>query len=276
MSYTIPLDSLMISLVAAEETEFTISSSVRSCSLRARNLHERNAWLEALNSAVEEQRSRKASFSKPGEDTADKSDGRCDSPPGLGDRAPVWVPDRAAGRCQQCGLVFSLTCRRHHCRACGELLCSSCTDNKAPLRYTQFQPARVCGLCYSRLLAAHGEDPELRLKFRQSRKVSGLARTEAERSGQLSLRVGAAQWRRSDYRLAQGWLHSYASQEDSQPAESFNMTEFTSIAGEGLAAFILSGHRQLHFIADSREERDGWMEALSQSMATSNTSNSAS
>merc|ERR1719479_373931 len=102
----------MISLVAGEETEFSISSSVRSCSLRARNLHERNAWLEALNSAVEEQRSRKASFSKVGEEEETESPGRREAQPGLGDRAPVWVPDRAAGRCQQCSLVFSLTCRR--------------------------------------------------------------------------------------------------------------------------------------------------------------------
>ena len=32
-----------------------------------RNVNERNEWLEALNSAVEEQRSRKASFNKSGE-----------------------------------------------------------------------------------------------------------------------------------------------------------------------------------------------------------------
>ena len=281
VSYTIPLDSLLISLVATEETEFTISSPVRSCSLRARNLHERNAWLEALNSAVEEQRSRKASFSKAGEEEVEELEaaGRCERLPGLGDRAPVWVPDRAAGRCQQCGAVFSLTCRRHHCRACGELLCSGCTDNKAPLRYTQFQPARVCHLCFSLLLAAHGEDPELRQKFRQTRKVSALARTEVERSGQLSLRVGTGQWRRASYRLSQGWLHSYPGEEDredSQPAESLNMSDFTSIAGEGLAAFILSGHRQLHFLAESQEARDGWMEALSQCLATSITSNTDS
>ena len=144
MSYTIPLDCLIISLVEGDETEFTITSTVRSCSLRARNLHERNAWLEALNSAVEEQRNRKASFSKVGEEV--DVGRRCEEEveeAGLGDRAPVWVPDRAAGSCQHCQVVFSLTSRRHHCRACGELLCSACTDNKAPLRYTQFQPARV-------------------------------------------------------------------------------------------------------------------------------------
>ena len=67
MTYTIPLEDLTISLVPGEEREFNINSSVRSCSLRARNVHERNLWLEALNSAVEEQRSRKASFTKTGE-----------------------------------------------------------------------------------------------------------------------------------------------------------------------------------------------------------------
>ena len=109
VSYTIPLDCLIISLVEGDETEFTITSTVRSCSLRARNLHERNAWLEALNSAVEEQRNRKASFSKVGEEVVDVGR-RCEEVEevGLGDRAPVWVPDGAAGGCQQCGVVFRM------------------------------------------------------------------------------------------------------------------------------------------------------------------------
>ena len=107
VTYTIPLEDLTISLVPGEEREFNITSSVRSCSLRARNVHERNLWLEALNSAVEEQRSRKASFTKTGElyisdiyiyisdiyiSDGEDSVSVCSNSQ-LGDLAPVWVPD---------------------------------------------------------------------------------------------------------------------------------------------------------------------------------------
>ena len=58
-----------------------------------RNVNERNEWLEALNSAVEEQRSRKASFNKPN-DSVDMSleEGEA-SEDTLGDTCPVWIPD---------------------------------------------------------------------------------------------------------------------------------------------------------------------------------------
>jgi hypothetical protein len=44
---------------------------------------------------------------------------------GAGARA--WTPDRASARCLKCGTAFSLLVRRHHCRACGLLLCGACT-----------------------------------------------------------------------------------------------------------------------------------------------------
>ena len=160
------------------------------------------------------------------------------------------------------------------------MLCSACTDNKAPLRYTQFQPARVCHLCFSLLLDLHGQDPDLRHKFRQGRKVSVPARSEAEMTGQLGVRLaGGGQWSRAWCRLHQGSLQTYAGQEDTQPSDTFNMADFTSVAAQGEAdnVFVLSGpgELQLHFMADSQEERNDWLEALGHFMATSNTSNTS-
>jgi hypothetical protein len=39
--------------------------------------------------------------------------------------APEWVPDSRAQRCmsKKCGALFSLNFRRHHCRACGDVVC---------------------------------------------------------------------------------------------------------------------------------------------------------
>ena len=108
-----------------------------------RTVHERNEWLEAINSAIEEWRNKKATF-LPGSEVP----GTQVSPPILGDSAPVWVPDYQVTMCQACTAPFTLVIRRHHCRACGCVVCSHCSDNKAPLRYKQFQPVRVCDSCY--------------------------------------------------------------------------------------------------------------------------------
>ena len=66
----------------------------------------------------------------------------------LGETAPVWVPDNRVTMCQACQAVFSLLVRRHHCRACGKVVCAPCSSNKAPLRYRHFEASRVCDACY--------------------------------------------------------------------------------------------------------------------------------
>ena len=39
----------------------------------------------------------------------------------LGCRAPVWVPDARVSMCMLCTAEFTVTFRRHHCRACGKV-----------------------------------------------------------------------------------------------------------------------------------------------------------
>lgn len=44
--------------------------------------------------------------------------------------APVWVPDHSATRCMICTEEFgTLFRRKHHCRACGKVVCHSCSSN---------------------------------------------------------------------------------------------------------------------------------------------------
>ncbi|CAG2184169.1 unnamed protein product, partial [Oppiella nova] len=46
---------------------------------------------------------------------------------------------------------FNLIKRRHHCRACGKVLCSQCCNCRAKLVYLDGEVARVCHVCYSTL-----------------------------------------------------------------------------------------------------------------------------
>ncbi len=51
----------------------------------------------------------------------------------------------------QCQIKFSLIKRRHHCRACGQVLCSACCSLKAKLEYMGDVEARVCTECERKL-----------------------------------------------------------------------------------------------------------------------------
>ncbi|XP_068208992.1 zinc finger FYVE domain-containing protein 16-like isoform X3 [Palaemon carinicauda] len=65
----------------------------------------------------------------------------------VGQVAPFWIPDDDAPKCQECGQKFTVIRRRHHCRACGRVLCAPCCHHKAPLPYMDYKEARVCGPC---------------------------------------------------------------------------------------------------------------------------------
>ena len=66
----------------------------------------------------------------------------------MGTSAPVWIPDRRVTMCQNCAAEFSVLVRRHHCRACGKVVCATCSGSRAPLRYRDYETARVCDTCY--------------------------------------------------------------------------------------------------------------------------------
>jgi MAD (mothers against decapentaplegic) interacting protein len=84
----------------------------------------------------------------------------------LGRVQPWWVPDSEAPHCMICGSKFTMVKRRHHCRACGKVLCAACCSEKHTLHYLEGKDGRVCTPCrtiLSRLATAETTttaDPE--------------------------------------------------------------------------------------------------------------------
>ncbi|KAK4319925.1 hypothetical protein Pmani_009176 [Petrolisthes manimaculis] len=70
-------------------------------------------------------------------------------------RTTLWVPDHAVDYCTGCNTQFWIGRRKHHCRSCGKIFCSECSEHSIPIPREQlYQPVRVCGTCYY----THGPD----------------------------------------------------------------------------------------------------------------------
>uniref|UniRef100_A0A4W5MKZ6 FYVE, RhoGEF and PH domain containing 4b n=1 Tax=Hucho hucho TaxID=62062 RepID=A0A4W5MKZ6_9TELE len=78
----------------------------------------------------------------------------------LGRRAPRWIRDNEVTLCMKCSEPFNaLTRWRHHCRACGCVVCWKCSDNKVTLEYDGNKVNKVCLDCHSALtLRANREE----------------------------------------------------------------------------------------------------------------------
>lgn len=87
----------------------------------------------------------------------------------LGKTSPYWIPDSECPNCMLCNTRFTIITRRHHCRACGRVLCGSCCNEKAFLEYLQeegkkLQAVRVCKPCSAMLarIETHEQDEQRR------------------------------------------------------------------------------------------------------------------
>ena len=67
----------------------------------------------------------------------------------LASREP-WRSDKENTACYLCDVPFDLMSRRHHCRRCGEVCCTTCASRSSALPdYDYHSDVRVCVGCYS-------------------------------------------------------------------------------------------------------------------------------
>lgn len=66
-------------------------------------------------------------------------------------RPEYWIPDHEISQCQCCTKTFTPSMSKHHCRACGQGVCSKCSTKTRPVPSRGWDhPVRVCDSCADR------------------------------------------------------------------------------------------------------------------------------
>ncbi|KAI1888034.1 hypothetical protein AGOR_G00180890 [Albula goreensis] len=278
----------------AYQNELNIESVERSFILSASSATERDEWLEAISKAMEDYTRKKITFfCSKSQEEAGGAQGDSGAP--LGSKAPIWIPDLRTTMCMICTCEFTLTWRRHHCRACGKVVCQSCSSHKHYLEYLKNQPARVCDQCFIKLQQKSDQTPSntpspsskspsggfssvLHSSRKQKKIPAALkevsANTEnSSMSGYLQRSKGnKKQWKRLWFVIKNKVLYTYAASEDvaaleSQPLLGFFLREERSGDAQKLQ-FKLYHKNTLFYIfkAEDTQTAQRWIDAFQEAM----------
>lgn len=308
LNNVLTLVGMKVTLPASEEynTEFNIVSVHRSFTVEASSVQERDSWVKALTSAIDDNTQRRNTF----EAVRAGNQSFYDKDFVLGSKAPIWIPDARVTMCMLCTCEFSVAWRRHHCRSCGRVICSSCSDNKAPLEYLRNKPARVCNECFQKLVTdfedkvntgtvSEGmtEDTDgsflslssLKERFQQIRRSARFT-TRVKRPGRLvevrandlecsmsgNLRVlKGKKWKKFWFLLKDKVLYKFRASEDvaameSMPVIGYDVVRFSETF-EGIAAHLLfqlshKNQSPIIFQTDNPSSTDRWMKAMQEAV----------
>lgn len=67
-----------------------------------------------------------------------------------------WMPDQLCKHCYSCDTPFTVFRRRHHCRLCGQVFCSSCSAYFVPSQKKGTSTLRTCRMCYEQVTEKGG------------------------------------------------------------------------------------------------------------------------
>lgn len=138
--------------IANRELVFRVRSYRKVTDYQASSVEEKEKWVEMLNTAIDRAKEKTDSFKSGGKEVTALTENQ------LGKIAPVWVKDAAVSMCMECTVAFTTLKRRHHCRACGRIVCSQCSSGKASLEYDDNKINRVCSNCHKILTKGKVKD----------------------------------------------------------------------------------------------------------------------
>ncbi|XP_019855450.1 PREDICTED: nascent polypeptide-associated complex subunit alpha, muscle-specific form-like isoform X2 [Amphimedon queenslandica] len=284
----IPLDGMRVQLLDDPELKngFQIISTCKSFRLDAASSEERNQWLQAFESAIKDhtQRVRSRQINRTSV-LVECTDGGVTDSKDLGSLAPPWLPDSSVSMCQLCSIHFTVTRRRHHCRACGMIFCGECSSYMVPLPYKNNKMSRVCQTCYNTLSETTDDVTDLkpvgkRRSLRQSQKKISLpsvlrevrARDEsAQISGYLFYRDEKSRsWKRKWFVVYDMVIYQFKRHEDVSAQRSVPLPGYTVVpaAISDPLVFCLqhTGAGRIQFKTEDKEQLDRWVEILTKAV----------
>ncbi|XP_019633768.1 PREDICTED: FYVE, RhoGEF and PH domain-containing protein 4-like isoform X1 [Branchiostoma belcheri] len=250
-----------------KEDTFVVQARQWALELYASTQEERDAWHKAIQDAIDRFQLIKGQIKR--EDDQNLPEEVCASE--LGKRAILWVKDNEVTMCMRCSQAFNaISRRRHHCRACGWVVCHKCSNYRAKLEYSG-KMERVCKHCL--FILKRVRQPSLE-EEEKSKGVLELHAAEAggEMSGYLHmLDSDRRRWNRHWFALsADGMvLYVYKAHQDVKaeftiPLPGYSISELDPLeTTDREHVFSLSQATQVYMLAaDDSKKKNRWMEVL--------------
>ncbi|XP_043830292.1 FYVE, RhoGEF and PH domain-containing protein 1 isoform X2 [Dromiciops gliroides] len=259
---------------------FLVSGKQRSLELQARTEEEKKDWIQAIHATLMKHERTLETFrllnSAPREEE--------DTPPSspnvdLGKRAPTPIREKEVTMCMCCQEPFNpITKRRHHCKACGHVVCGKCSEFRARLVYDNNRSNRVCLDCYTALRGAQGPSPSPGQNTPQRRRsiLEKQASVAAENSLVCSfmhyMEKGAKGWHKAWFVVPESEplvLYIYGAPQDVKAQRSLPLIGFEVGAPEASehkerrhVFKITQSHLAWYFSPETEELQRRWMDVL--------------
>ncbi|XP_051885943.1 FYVE, RhoGEF and PH domain-containing protein 4-like isoform X2 [Pristis pectinata] len=252
---------------------FQVSGKERTLELQASSDQDKEEWIKALKYTIQDFNQKNETFrsaiAKEGEDQASEV-----STAELGMRAPRWIRDNEVTLCMKCKEPFNaLTRRRHHCRACGCVVCWKCSDYKASLAYDSNKPNKVCKDCYV-IITGQTDSEE-----KDDKKKKGILEIEAAEVSENCiicnflhyLEKPAKPWQKVWCVIPKNEglvLYMYGAPQDVKALATIPLLGYTIEENprgvDGSHVFSLKQSRFIHtFAADSDNQKQQWLKIIS-------------
>ncbi|KAM6982479.1 LOW QUALITY PROTEIN: FYVE, RhoGEF and PH domain-containing protein 1 [Tautogolabrus adspersus] len=267
---------------AAVSRTFLVCGKQRSLELQARTEEEKRDWIQAIQATVQRHEQTMESFRHLTCSLRDDESTPPHSPScvELGKRAPTPIREKEVTLCMKCQEPFnSITKRRHHCKACGHVVCGKCSEFRARLSYDNNRTNRVCVDCYAMLVGASPSPAVLTsITTRRRSILEKQASLAAENSVICSFlhhmeKGGGRGWQKAWFVIPDNEplvLYIYGAPQDVKAQRSVPLIGFEVSLPESCdrlerrhAFKISQSHLTLYFSAEGEELQRRWMDILS-------------
>ncbi|XP_046407118.1 FYVE, RhoGEF and PH domain-containing protein 4-like [Ischnura elegans] len=258
---------------------FYIRDTHKNVELYTQTEVEKTSWLDALWQASQELCQRKSSL-KIGADNIAPVETE------IGKRAPNFIKMDSVAKCMDCSANFSVMKRKHHCRACGLVVCGKCSNHKFQLPYEDTKASRVCRQCHNILskkspTQSPCRSPGIEEVGKENIEIpfsrgKGVLEVPADAicvlNGYLHLKTRGKSWVRRWFSLHPDFvLYSYRSHTDKQamtatPLPGFTVVKLTELQehfpDKEKSFKMYHAKKMYYFQGSSKDDVERWVHAL--------------